>query len=190
MKNRPLLLYASGLLLFLNLWLLYTNMERQEQIEFLNAEVQKLNLENEQSTKSWSFEAVGENPARLIHPGVPQAEQSVSLSVFFTDKGCSYCVEYEVQIINKLYEKYKNKLRIYLLSHNDTFLKRLYDAEFPYKNIDPEKKLLDNDFDFSNPIALVTDENRLVQLIHIAEQDNEEKSHLFYTRISSLLESL
>ncbi|WP_020402288.1 hypothetical protein [Gracilimonas tropica] len=190
MKLEPKILFVSLIVLaFFSLWLLYTNHIRQDQIDKL------VHLQNEQilsgnEPESWGFEQAGNRSAKIVHPEVELSSAGLSLSVFFTDNGCGYCVDHEVELLNKLNEEFEGNFNTYLISHNKSFLKRLHDAEFPYTTIDPQEKLLNNDFDFGNPVALFTDKNGVVQIIHVAEKDNEAKSNHFYDRAESLLSSI
>lgn len=189
MKSKELVIVTLILLGF-NIWLLYTNDKRQEQIDLLNSQIQSLNTVTKANSTDWGIEQEGNTIARIIHPEVHLNTEGTTLSIYFTDQGCSFCIENEVENLNKLWKKYPQKIKIFLMSYNKFFLKRLYGAVFSYKVIAPEEKLLDNNFSFANPIAILSDENNIVQLLHIAEKDNEVKSDKFYQRMNSLLESL
>lgn len=183
------LTFLVVILTLLNVWLLYANNARQIEMENLIRSKNETSLSNS-DPENWGFEQAGNETAKIVHPEVELPEKDLSMSVFFTDSGCGYCVDHEVALLNDFYNKFESEFNVYLLSHNESFLERLHGAEFPYSVIDPEKKLVDHDFDFSNPVAIISDSNGIVQIIHIAEKDNKEKSNHFYTRVGSLLLSL
>ena len=189
LKSKKLIL-SIVVLSILNVWLLYSNYVSKKQINNIISIQNNKPAPYEIETRRWGFEQSGDKPAKIIHPDVDIGEKSLFMAAFFTDNGCSYCVKHEVSLLNELNEKYNGELKVYLLSQNESFLERLYGAEFDYSTIDPQEKLLNNDFEFRNPVTLLADKNGVVQISHIAEKDNEEKSNQFYKRISSLLLSL
>lgn len=164
----------------------YTNNLRQNAIEVMK----QVNIDNNHIDTSensdWGFEKKGDNLAKIISPEIITNRNELTYSIIFTDNGCRDCVENEVKNINELYSKYKNKFSVYLMSNNNNYLTRLYGADFSYKNIDPSRKIINNDFIFSNPIAIISNPNNNVLYIHVAEKDDDSKSNLFYSQLDSL----
>lgn len=180
MKKSVLILIVF--LTALNLWSLAVNFELKNRV----SKCRQFNEINS-SGSIWGFENAGIENAYLVHPDVYTSRDQLNLLFFFTDLGCSYCIEHEVELLNKLYERHGNRFDVYLFSKNKSFLKRLYNAKFPYKTIMSQDKVLDNEFTFNNPVAIVTDSNGMVQIIHIADKDDKKRSEIFYKRINSLL---
>ncbi|MTI88316.1 MAG: hypothetical protein FH748_10140 [Balneolaceae bacterium] len=189
MKDKTFVLIII-LLGLLNVWSLYTNNQRQAQIDSYKSQIQKMSLFGKGTNPDWGFEKVGKTPAKIVAPEVDIKKEGLTISIFFTDRGCLTCVENEVKNINQLFQDHTSKLNVYLMSHNKSYLSRLFGAKFVYKNLDPEVKVLDNDFDFGNPVVLITDVNGLVHRIHIGEKENVKKSDQFYKELDSLLSSL
>lgn len=162
----------------LNVVLLYFNIDLQNKIENAAAE-----------SSSWGFEQAGESTARIMHPEVSTPDSSLSLMVFLTDKGCMSCVENEVRNLNEFHKKFNEHLQVYILAPDTAYLEQLY-VTFPVKPINPEEAVLDREFNFMNPVALVTDANGMVQMINVSEVGKPGKQNSFYERTSSLFQSV
>lgn len=174
-------------LCLLNIWLLYIN---EQLVKSVNVSQIQPNM-NIKSTYSndWGYEQFGESIGKIVHPDIPELND-IKLIALFTDIGCQFTVEHDVVLLNNLYKKYPDKIKIYLLSNNESFLKRLFNAKFPYEIIDINHKVLNNNFDFINPVSIISGNKSIVQILHISEKDNEMKSNMFFEKMDALLSSL
>lgn len=177
MENKKIIAVIA-LLVGLNVLLLYLNMDLQTKVE-------DMEIEN----ASWGFEQAGESTARISHSAVSTPDSSLSLMVFLTDKGCMSCVENEVRNLNEFHKKFNNHLQVYIIAPDTTYLEQLY-VTFPVKPIDRDEAVLDREFNFMNPGALVTDANGMVQAINVSEVGKPGKQNRFYERMASLFQSV
>lgn len=176
------------ILVTLNILLLYENSQQQKKIKDLNNRI--VNISNYLNRVTVSSQFRKKN-IRVIHPDVNlPGDDELLLFVFFTVRGCRSCVITEVRILNKFYKKYKEHTKIFLLSYDETYLKRLYDASFVYQTINPGKSILNTKKDFKNPIALMVDANGEVQVIQVAKKGKPEVRKQFYKQMASLFQSL
>lgn len=181
-------LYIIIVALFIgNIWLIYTNKTLSDWIKI--NQLQTPYEEKSINDESWGFEKTGNTIAKINHPDVPKFEET-KLLVFFTDIGCQFTIEYEVQLLNDLYKTHSKRTKIFLLSNHESYLKRLYDAKFEYELINIDHNILDNEFNFTNPVSIITGERSIVQSIHIAEKDNNFRSEIFYEKVDALFKSL
>jgi len=177
MKNIKTIGVITILVAF-NLVLLYLNTNLQNRIK--NVELQ---------ANSWGFEKTGDSVARLIHPQVQLPETGLSLIVLITDEGCITCMENEVRNLNDFHEKFRDRLKVYSFSRDTSYFEQ-FPVYFTLELIDPDRPVLDNEFDFNNPVALVTDNNGMVQTIQVAEVGKAGKRNEFYKRMTSLFKSV
>ncbi len=176
-----------GLLLLFNIFLLISNREQQKRIKNLSSEINS--FKNIPITSDQSQYSLFPNFS-VVPPAVNFSESAFTLAVFFTTKGCRSCMINEINNLNSIYNSYKNYIQVFLLSYKQSYLKRIFEAAFPYHTISPEKELFGNRISFTNPVALLIDKNGTIQFVHIAKKGNPGKTDRFYHRMSSLFESL
>lgn len=163
-----------------NILLLYTNVNLQNQIKTLNLQI-----------PSWASGKISALNIKITHHGVKLPDDGLSMVAFFSDQGCKSCIEHEVQNLNKIFRRYKKHIRVYLLSNNKSYLKRLFGATFPYAVMLPEEEpLFNTEFDVTNPVIVLTDSDKTLQHVYIAEKDKPQKSNQFYKSMRALFESL
>ena len=165
----------TGVLIVLNIWLLYSINQKDRVIEELG---------NSRNLNNWKFETVDSTLFKISHYEVELGEASLKLIVFFSDQGCQSCIEDEVNFLNKFNAEHTSILNVYLLSAKaPTYLSRMFEASFDYKVIDPRINVFDVDFEFVNPIAVLVDSLGLVHRLHKAEVANSGKSEEFYKQM-------
>ncbi len=165
------------LIVMLNLFLLYTNIQRQNRVNILT---NQLNVCEQQSIRSSQFYDEVQLPGNLINN-----KHTLSLITFFSEQGCSPCVVEEIRFLNDLYVKYQSFIDIYLTDGSDNYLNRL-GAAFEYRTVEHVLDLVDLNVD--NPVSLLIDRNNTVQMVHKAETGNPETSRFFFERVRSLFE--
>lgn len=119
MKKTTIFSIVIFVLLACNIFLLYTNIDRQNEI---NALVAAQNVEPE--TTITAGEILAQN-TKVIHPEVILPNTGVSLVVFFTIRSCSSCLEYEVPNLNTFYEQFSENTEAYLITGGKPFLKSM-----------------------------------------------------------------
>lgn len=177
MKNAKIII-AITLLTVFNILLLYINVKQQNQLERLQAQIKP----SESQTTIMLDSGIRLSSDIKVPSGL-------SLLVFFTDRSCLSCLKYEAQKLNKFYSNYGEYTQVYLLSTYKSYLER-FDIDFKYTMINPDKDILNKEFVFANPVALLVDSNGLVQRFYLAEAGNEAKSNQFYQQMSSLFQSI
>lgn len=165
-------------LICLNIFLLYLNMDLQTQVENITKE-----------STSWEFEDVGKSMARITHTDVSDSSDSLFLMIFLTDKGCMSSVVNEIRNINEFQKKFKNNLQVYVMAEDTSYFEQFY-ISFPIKQISSKESLLNHEFDFVNPVAMVVDGNGIIHEISMSEVGEPQKRNLFYSRMNSLFESI
>ncbi len=169
------LVIITGVMIVLNIWLLYSINQKNRVIE---------EFENRKDLNNWKFETVDSTLLYLSHHDVVLSNDPLRLNVFFSDQGCQSCIEDEVNLINKFNAEHPNLLNVYLLTAKaPTYLSRMFEANFDYKVIDPRINVFDGDFEFVNPIAVLVDSLGLVHRLHKAEVANSSKSEEFYRQM-------
>lgn len=167
-------------LLGLNVFLLYTNIQRQNEIN---------NLRSVQSKVTTASAVTLSKDASLIHPDIILNRTGLTFSIIVPQNSCSSCLEFEVPNINELYQEYPEQVQVYVLGQNERFL-------FPYgftnqvPVIDPMKPVFDHEFDFMNPVAVVTDSDGIIHNFYAAEVGNAEKSDRFYKKMDRFLNAV
>ncbi|MEX0779013.1 MAG: hypothetical protein WD491_08990 [Balneolales bacterium] len=181
-KSYPYIIAILCVSIF-NIFLLYTNADYRKHIEQLYSQVQF-----QEALEYQSYSSVVNN-ARITHSGIKLRDSGMSLLVFFTDRGCPSCIESEILNLQDFYNKHPQNIQAYLLSSNESFTS-LYEVNFPLKVINPNETILDEELNFDNPVAILTDSNGMVQNIYVAEVGNKEKSSNFYKRMTSFFNSI
>ncbi len=165
------------LIILLNIFLLYTNIQRQNRVNILT---NQLTACEQQSVRSSKFFDEVQLPGNLVNN-----KNTLSLITFFSEQGCSPCVVEEIRFLNDLYIKYQPFIDIYLTDGSDNYLNR-FGAAFEYRTVEQVQDLADLNVD--NPVSLLIDRNNTVQMMHKSETGNPEKSRLFFERVRSLFE--
>jgi hypothetical protein len=176
------LIVAIGILIVLNIWLLFNNHQKDEKIE-------ELYLTSSQT--KWRYETVDSTLLHISNDEITVGNTSLSLIVFFSDQGCQSCIKDEVNLLNEKHSSYEDLTKVYLLSKKaPTYLSRMFGATFDYQVIDPKEAVFDIDFEFVNPVAVLTDSTGLVHRIHKAEVGNKKKSEEFYKQMFELFDDM
>lgn len=126
---------------------------------------------------------------RITHPSVAFSDNGMTVEAFFSDQGCRSCIEHEVQKLNSLFSHYREKIQVYLMSHNKSYLRRLFGATFPYEVISHRKSIFNVEFELTNPVIVLTDSNGTVRYFYMAEEGAKEKSNQFYQDMNSYFDS-
>lgn len=190
MSKTILILILAGMFI-LNMIVIYENDNWAKNYQILKKEcVEKGDSSRWLESDNHNHNNLNPEYPKLISNNIRLSQDSLKIVVFFTDKGCSICVENEVAILNSFIKKYPNYVDVYLMSYSHSYLKRLYKAEFSYSVLDPRDQIFSERINIENPIAFLVDKNAQIQMLHLAEIDNREKSVEFYTRIGSLLDSI
>ncbi len=166
-------------LISLNIFILYTNIQRQNRVNILTGQ---LTACEQQSIRQTQTSTVIQIPVNLINH-----ENSLSLITFFTERGCSPCVIEEIELLNEMYSRYEQLIDIYLVNGSSGYLTQL-GAAFKYRYIEEIPGFLN--IPIGNPVSLLVDRNNTIQLIHKTETGNPEKSRIFFERVESLFESV
>jgi|SRR5690554_2413074 len=177
MKSIYFYILSIVLLLSMNIFLMYSNIKAKETLKTFIAN-SELIIHN----KSLSGQ-------KLIHPDIDLNKKGLTLSILVPNTSCSSCLEFEVPNMNELYEKYKSQVKVYILGQNSNYLKS-YGFKYPVKVIDRVDPIFDMDYEFSNPIALLTSSNGYIYDDYVAEVGNSIKSFDFYNRMSSFLNEI
>lgn len=167
------------LLILLNLFMLYTNVRRQNRVGILTQRLSECEQNSGLSLSQWRTMRL---PDYLI-----TKDRKLSLITFFSDGGCAPCVLMEVEFLNNLYLQHDPFMNIYLIGDNRRN-PTLFGANFEYEVIAAEPEL--DKLHIDNPVSVLIDRNRTIQFIHRAEIGNGEKSKAFYNRVRSLFESV
>ncbi|RNC79531.1 MAG: hypothetical protein ED557_13470 [Balneola sp.] len=171
-----------GILIVLNVWLLYNNQQKNLIIEELH--------ENSNSS-SWNVETLDSTLIHIVNDRVLIPQNEIQLKVFFSDQGCQTCIQDEVNLLNEVYNLHPKKFNAYLITQKaPTYLTRMFGASFKYELISPEKDIFDVRYEFVNPIAVLVDSTGLVHRVHKAEVANKDKSEQFYNQVKNLFEEL
>ncbi len=174
-----------ALLAGLNIFLLYTNLQRQNIINELKAVQLRAQNENVESENIKQFIS---KDVRLTQPEVALPDVGPELYVFFTIRSCGNCLRYEIPNLNEFYKKYPEKTNVYLLTKGGRFLKEDYGAIFPVTIIDPAKPIFNVTVNFSNPIAVLVDPSGTVYTIYYSQVGNKTKCNLFYNNMNQLFQ--
>jgi len=166
-------------IIVLNIFLLYTNIQRQNRVNILEGQLTK--CEQQIISTTQTNEDI-QLPVSLINN-----ENTLSLITIFTERGCSPCIIEEIKLLNDMYSEYEQFINIYLIRGSRGYLTRM-GAMFRYENLTTMPNLLNIHID--NPVSFLVDRNNTVQLIHKAETGNPEKSRRFFERVESLFESV
>ena len=168
----------SAILIVLNIFLLYSNVDRQNQIDLL-----KSGFSNQDRT--------GEilNATTISHSGVELTPRKISLLVFFPDISCSSCMEYEVRNLNSMYKKFYSHIQVYVIGRDSTLLDR-YGSEFPVSLIHSSESVFDADIQFVNPFVVLTDPEGNLHTFYLSEADNYEKSNRFWQRMEVFFKAI
>ena len=166
-------------MVLLNIFLLYTNIQRQNRITILTGRLIACEQKNVHLTNK---DANLTLPKDFINNKNP-----ISLITIFTDRGCSPCVADEISFLNNLNRKYHPFINVYQIGGFEHYLNR-YGAVFEYRNNEHLSEL--SSLIVDNPISLIIDRNNTLLLIHKAETGNPEKSRIFFERVESLFESV
>ncbi|MEX0780993.1 MAG: hypothetical protein WD037_14735 [Balneolales bacterium] len=183
MKNIIPYIIAILILSGFNISLLYINFDQQKNIDYLHSQIHF-----EQGLEFQGYSSVFYN-SKIVHPEIELRDSGMSLLVFFTDRGCPSCLEYEIPNFAQFFNEHGQYTQAFLLSNNDSFTSR-YEVNFPLNVISPTEGLLDTELDFDNPVAILTDSNGIIQHIYVAEVGNREKSDRFYERMTSLFQAV
>ncbi|MDR9417599.1 hypothetical protein [Gracilimonas sp.] len=180
MKKSTFIIVTS-LLILLNISLLY-------QVSHLN------NTDNNTSNTvevfdKWGPESIGTSHAKINHSEIEIPDSGIVFTVVMTDFGCNSCMVNEIRLLNDLYSDFPNKIAVYIHSNDNSYLEQFKNT-FPVQVISNKENILDNTFEFSNPIGLIIDSNKLVQSIHMAQPENPGDRNFYYKKIESLLSSL
>lgn len=167
------------LLILLNLFMLYTNIKRHNQLNILTKQLMECEQNSRLSSSKWKKPRL---PEYLI-----RGNSKLLLITFFSDGGCAPCIREEIEFINELYTKYNSFINIYLIGDNNINLTS-FGANFDYEVIAEQGELYK--LRVENPVSILIDRNRTIQFIHYAEPGNSEKSRSFYNRVRSLFESV
>jgi hypothetical protein len=167
----------------LNIFLLYTNVQRQNEINTLRS-VQSIKPTTTSSAPSLSKDAT------LIHPDIALQTEGLTVSVIVPQNSCSSCLDFEVPNINKLYNQHSEEVQVYILGQNERFLAP-YGFKHTARVIDPMQPVFKNqEFDFMNPVAVVSDAEGTIHNFYAAEVGNKEKSDRFYARMDRFLNAI
>lgn len=180
MMNKYLYITMFLLLLTMNVFLLYTNIERQNEINVLNAQ--------KKSFDQRSLVGLGEIDS-LKHSEVQFKGAGFFLSIFIPPASCSSCLEFEVPNINNLYDEHSEKVEVYILGQNDKFL-NTYGFTHNVMVINPMEPVFDEEFNFMNPVAVLTDSLGVVHDFYVAEVGNVKASDRFYKRMDSFFNAI
>lgn len=127
---------------------------------------------------------------RISNSSIKLPDSGLALSIFFSEEGCRFCVEHEIQNLNKFYDLYTKYVHVYLLGYNKSYLHRLFGATFPYVVITPGKPIFNTKFILTNPVAVLTDSIGMVHQMYLTEKGKQQKSDQFYHRMRLLFSSL
>ncbi|MTI88597.1 MAG: hypothetical protein FH748_11570 [Balneolaceae bacterium] len=174
-------IFITSLLILLNVSLLF--------------QVSHLNNKDDNSSNAievfdkWGLESIGTSHAKINHSEIEIPDSGIFFVVVMTDVGCSSCMVNEIRLLNKLYNDFPNKIDVYLHSNSDSYLEQ-YNNTFPVQVISNKENILDNGFEFTNPVGLIIDSNKLIQDIHLAKPENPGNRNFYYKKIKSLFNSL
>ena len=169
-----------GILVGLNIWLLFSVNAKNETIEELSIllEQQALNQPALDDFKSY----------RLVEEHMLRNAETYKLAIIFSDQGCQSCIEDEVAILNELHRSVPQFFDAYLITHRySNYLSRLFGAKFEYHILDPETPIFDTEVPIVEPVAALIDSTGRVGRLHRAEIGNKEKSIQFYTQMERFL---
>ena len=155
-----------GILVGLNIWLLFSVNAKNETIEELTIllEQQALNQPALDDLKS----------RRLVEEHMLRNAETYKLAIIFSDQGCQSCIEDEVAILNELDRVLPNSFNAYLLTNRaPTYLTRLFGAKFEYHILDPETPIFDTEVPIIEPVAALIDSTGRVGRLHRAEIGNK-----------------
>lgn len=184
MKKTTVFGIVIFVLLTCNVFLLYTNIDRQNEINAL-ATVQNV----EPETTMLSAGEILDQNTKIVHPEVALPKTGVSLVVFFTIRSCSSCLEYEVPNLNSFYNQFPENTEAYLITGGKPFLEK-YGATFDAKIISPADSVFNASIPVDNSVAAVVDSSGTVQSIYLSEVGNKPKSDRFYERMNTFFNSL
>lgn len=127
--------------------------------------------------------------ATLTHSDITLNPKGFTVSIIVPQSSCSSCLEYEAPNINELYKKHPEQVRVYILGQNARLLSP-YGFEYSARAIDPRNRVFDSEFDFMNPVAVVTGPEGTIHNFYAAEVGNIEKSNRFYARMDRFLNAV
>lgn len=173
--NKVIFLALIIALVGINIFAMYTNVERQNEINSLKSEINqnifRLNLLKDGEVK---------------HSGVVRNESRLSkLFVFIPQSSCGSCLDYEIPNLNEFYESYGERTEVYLVGNQTSVLEN-YGAEFDYKIIDPSENIFNYNLTFLNPIIVLVNGNNEMIYLYLSDVNGEEKSNSFYNKMDIL----
>lgn len=182
-KNTKLWL-STAVLLLLNCFLLYNSWNNKPEGNGQGKASAKPEVK-----KHMVFSNTKENIS-IDQSLLSKRDVGLQLLVLLPRKFCPESMSIEMPLLNKLQKKYSKAITILDIGMNynlDNYTQEDLNVERVHNlksHIAISKKQV------TVPIMMVVDSNGLVQLSHVSDDKNPEKSELFYKRVNSLFSSI
>ncbi len=152
--------YLIFILFLLNLFLLHTNIERQNTINALNAQ---LHFHEE-------YIQTNEAEFSLSAESIELPKSGLYLVIVFTDRGCISCLSYEIFNAEEFINTFGSSSLVYLVSHNRNteYLSR-HGAGFSYTSIESQGQHIETDYAYNDTVAFIVDASGNIHDVYFAE---------------------
>lgn len=169
------------LLICLNIFLIYSNTQRQNRVILLTSQLQNC----EQFGTNLYFN----DRAAIFDKDIFNSDNIFTLVTIFTEQGCSTCNIDEIRFINKFHKEYNSFYHAYFVGARPNYLRSI-GANFSYQHINTHPEIEFLNITYSNPVSFIIDRRNNILFIHQAEIGNAYKSRIFYERVTNLFESI
>mgnify|MGYP003565251188 CR=1 FL=1 len=181
MMNKATFLTVTIALVLLNIFLMITNVERQNEVESLLDFIEQ----NHKNLDEFIIEG-----GRVTHPEIDYDNDSdFTLLIFIPEKSCPDCLIYEIPNLNSFHKEYTEHVDVFVIGNNKEFLNQ-YEAEFSALLLETNSVITEPQMDHLNPYAYLVDSKGNIQSMYYAEVGNERKSKLFYQRMGDFIETI
>ncbi|MTI89413.1 MAG: hypothetical protein FH748_15760 [Balneolaceae bacterium] len=119
-----------------------------------------------------------------------QGLEGVTLLVFFTETGCSSCINNELKNINEYFGTFPKYIKFFYIGSIEEQQYKYYNKRLPIEALDINKNLLNGYVRLSNPVAMLVDPSGNIFELHKADTINHKLSNRFYKRIASFFNYL
>lgn len=113
----------------------------------------------------------------ILHSEVKMESEDILLSIFIPENSCTSCLEFEIPNISNLYSKFPEKVNVYVIEGSHILDGFVFD--FTPNQIRDEEVIFDQEIEFSNPLAVLSNNEGEVLRFYIAEISRPNKSYNF-----------
>lgn len=163
------------LLIIMNIFLVYSNIERHIYIKELMEVLFKLSYN--------TTEAEGQLPLPLAE--LDFSQKKLNLIVVFSDEGCESCIFEYATVLTKIYSENKDFISVFYTGQKEDFFAK-YHLKIPYKKAN-SSVFQNNKIRTTQPFSILYDEKWNVILANVAEMGKPEAGEKYFKNVGYLL---